>query len=433
IDETFDMWVRSKRPNDYHRHFKEWWQKDTQAMLLRDRNHPSVIMWSIGNEINERADTEGLEIAREMTDYIHAFEPTRPVTQAICFFWDHPEKKWDDSAPAFAILDVAGYNYLWYLYAQDHQKYPQRIIVGLESHALQAFENWQMVEQNPYVIGDFVWTGMDYLGEAGIGHSTYHPAGEKPEDQFHQPWPWYIAWCGDIDILGHKKPQSYFRDVVWGESRLEMAVHEPIPDGMVESVFYWGWPREEKNWNWPGSQGQKLQVSVYSDYPAVRLELNGKVIAEKAITEQDMLKAAFMVPCEPGELKAVGMENGKDMETRTIRTTGPATGLRVSPERTQIKADRGEIVYVDIDTLDKEANIVPDAELPVTITVSGPGELIAAGNASPFIEGSLQDPQCNTFRGKALAIIRSTGQSGKIVVEVQSDNLESAKTSITAK
>lgn len=171
MDESFDQWQKPKNPQDYHRFFDEWWEKDIEAMVLRDRNHPSIIIWSVGNEIQERADSSGQALYRMLSEKVKSLDPTRPVTQAVCGFWDNPGKIWDDTAPAFAQLDVHGYNYQWQQYEPDHLKFPERIILGTESVPKEAFENWQMVEKQPYVIGDFVWTGMDYLGESGIGHT----------------------------------------------------------------------------------------------------------------------------------------------------------------------------------------------------------------------------------------------------------------------
>ena len=168
IDEAFDCWeAGNKNPEDYHVYFKEWWQRDLESMILRDRNHPSVILWSIGNEINERAEPHGVEIGKALADRAHKLDPTRKVTAAICHAWDHPNQTWQDMQPAFSYLDVGGYNYQWTEYEKDHAKYPERIMAGTESFPNQAFQNWRAVENNQYVIGDFVWTAIDYLGESG--------------------------------------------------------------------------------------------------------------------------------------------------------------------------------------------------------------------------------------------------------------------------
>ena len=189
IDETFDMWEKPKNPQDYHRFFREWWQKDVEAMILRDRNHPSIAFWSIGNEVPERADTSGVRIANSMISFIRTLDTTRFFTNAICEFWDQPGRKWETTAPGFEPLTVGGYNYQWKKYEEDHKSFPQRIMMGTESIAMEAYENWQQVVNNPWVIGDFVWTGMDYLGETGIGHTQYLTSADK--DVFAMTWPWY--------------------------------------------------------------------------------------------------------------------------------------------------------------------------------------------------------------------------------------------------
>src|SRR5690606_3510015 len=204
INEAFDMWERSKNPEDYHLYFKEWWKKDLKSLIYRDRNHPSVIMWSIGNEINERAESLGYEITKRLVDESHRLDPTRPVIASLSSFWDHPGQAWSTTEPAFAYLDVAGYNYMKKQYDQDHIDFPNRVMLGTESYAKEAFDNWQHVEKSPWVIGDFVWTAMDYLGETGLGNSRLD---NDPDKGFLRSWPWFNGFSGDIDICGFKKPQ----------------------------------------------------------------------------------------------------------------------------------------------------------------------------------------------------------------------------------
>lgn len=430
IDEAFDQWQRPKNPDDYHQYFNEWHQRDLEAMVMRDRNHPSVILWSIGNEIPERADSSGLKITGELSSIIKNLDPTRPVTEAICEFWDNKSKTWEATIPAFALLDVCGYNYQWRRYESDHEKFPKRMMIGTESVPKEAFENWQLVEKLPYVLGDFVWTAMDYLGESGIGHALVSKDGK---DLFSPDWPWYNSYCGDIDICGFKKPQSYFRDVVWKISNLEMAVHAPIAAGMKEMVSFWGWPDEQQSWNWQGNEGQKLQVNVYSNYPEVRLELNGKVIGTKPVSIETKLTATFEVPYEAGELKAIALKDGREMEFKILKTSGKPAKIRLTADRSEIKANRNDLSYVTVEVTDEAGNFVPDANLPIQFKVDGVGELAAVENGNPKDMKSFRVPNVNSFKGICLAILRPIGTSGKIILKAESPGLEGTEVVIATK
>jgi beta-galactosidase len=430
IDESFDQWQRPKNPQDYNLYFDEWHQRDLEAMVLRDRNHPSVIIWSIGNEINERADSSGLEITKKLSAIIKNIDATRPVTAAICAFWDQKGKTWEYAQPALELLDVAGYNYLWGEYENDHKIAPGRMMIGTESFPKEAFENWQIVEKHPFVLGDFVWTSMDYLGESGIGNALL----DKDKKLVFAPgWPWYNAYCGDIDICGFKKPQSYYRDVVWKISNLEMAVHAPVPAGLIENVSLWGWPDEQQNWNWTGSEGQKLQVNVYSNYPEIRLELNGKVIGTKPVSAETKLTATFEVPYEAGELKAIALKDGKEVETKILKTTGKPAKIRLTADRTEIKTDRNDLSYVTVEITDEAGNLVPDTNLPVQFTVEGAGELAAVENGNPKDMKSFRQPLVNSFKGKCLVILRPTGVSGEIKLKAESEGLAGTETIVMTK
>jgi beta-galactosidase len=431
IDEAFDQWQKPKNPDDYNLYFKEWHQRDVEAMVLRDRNHPSVIVWSIGNEIPERADSSGLVITKNLSDIIKKIDQSRPVTAAICEFWDIKGKPWEDTTPAFALLDIGGYNYQWKRYESDHVKSSQRMMIGTESVAKDAFENWQMVEKHPYILGDFVWTSMDYLGESGIGHALLTAPNDKP--QFSPGWPWYNAYCGDIDICGFKKPQSYFRDVVWKISNLEMAVHVPVPSGMKETVSFWGWPDEQQNWNWAGKEGQKLQVNVYSNYPEVRLELNGKVVGTKPVSAEIKLTATFEVPYETGELKAVALKDGKEMETKVLKTTGKPAKIKLTADRSELKASRNDLAYVTVEITDEAGMLVPDATFPVQFKIAGAGELAAVENGNPIEMKSFHQPQVNSFKGRCLVILRPNDTSGEIKLKAESAGLEGSEIVVTTK
>ena len=429
IDESFDCWERGKNPQDYHLYFKEWWKKDLDAMIFRDRNHPSVIFWSIGNEVNERADSSGLRITGQLTGEVHRLDPLRPVTEAICQFWDHAGYKWDTTARAFAQLDIGGYNYEMDRYQSDHQKFPERVMMGTESYPKQALENWDMVEKHPYVLGDFVWTAMDYMGEASIGHSTFE---KTRKYEFSLGWPWYNAWCGDIDITGNKKPQSFYRDVVWRIKPIAMAVHIPIPDGLVENVSGWGWPLESQSWTWPGMEGKQMDVRVFSRAPLVRLMLNGKVIGEQKIAAGS-ITTEFKVAYQSGTLTAVSVEDGRPTSTVEFKTAGPARRIILKADRTHIKNSRNDLSYVQAEVVDDKNEVVPNAAIPIKFSISGAGELAATSSANPSEPASFQSAQTKTFEGRCLAIVRPKGGAGKIILKATADRLAPAEVVINTR
>lgn len=421
INESFDQWQKQKNPNDYHRFFDEWHEKDMMSMVLRDRNHPSIIMWSIGNEIQERSDSSGVRIARQLREIVRKYDTTRPVTAAINDYWDNPQLKWNASPAAFATLDVGGYNYMWWEYENDAKNFPERVIYGSETTAMERTVNWDLVEKYPSIIGDFIWTAIDYLGESGIGHALSVKDGEKEPPQFLD-WPWFNGWCGDIDICGYKKPQSLLRDVLWNESKIEMLVHKPIPDGYKEKVSYWGWPDNEPHWNWGGYEGQLMDVVVYTRYPSVRLYLNGKQLEEKETETKDRMDryaARFKVKYEPGILKAVGVSMGGEKESAILTTTGEPVKIRLKADRTDLKDSKNDLSYVQIELIDKDGNIIPDKDLKLELSISGKGRILAAGNACPTDMESFRSLTPKTYKGRALAIIQPEGGKGDMTFKVK--------------
>ena len=447
IDEVFDMWVHPKRENDYHLYFEEWSDRDLSAMILRDRNHPSVIVWSIGNEIFERADSSGLAIGKRLVSVARSLDTTRPVTQAICALWQIPSQHWDATIPAFDLLDVGCYNYEWKHYERDHRLNPDRVMIGTESFPKEAYVNWYMMKEKPYVIGDFVWTGIDYIGEVGIGNTRHGNPGEI--DSPVRPWPWCLSWCGDIDICGDKKPQSYYRDVIWGESELEILVHSPVPEGKTELVSKWGWPDEYPHWNWNGLEGTPLMVTVYTNYDTIRLYHNGTLVGEHAVLkgkgafEYPILQAggkptqtaipmaaSFMVPYQPGILKAVAILNGKEVAIKTIETSGPPAKIRLVAEQKSVKPDPNDLVYIRIEITDEAGRLVPDSDAGIKLSIEGSGKIIACGNAAPDDLKSFNNPNLKLFRGRALAILQPGDKSGVMSLTAKADQFPEAAVEI---
>lgn len=424
LDEAFDMWIRKKNPDDYHLYFNEWWNRDLTSMILRDRNHPSVILWSVGNEIAERADTSGMAIRKKLVNRVHELDPSRLVTEAIC-----RTPQWEEKTPrVFQGLDVGGYNYKMDRYEDDHKSFPERIMVGTETYQDKVLENFTYAEQNPYVLGDFVWTAIDYIGETGVGVNKL----DSVKIYRHNlGWPWFNANCGSIDLVGNKKPSSYYRDVVWRRIPLAMAVHSPIPEGMVENISTFGWPDESLSWTWPEAKGKALQVRVFSRAPLVRLLLNGKLIGEKKIKEGEIV-AQFKVAFEPGVLKAVNVENGKETDAFELKTAGTPVAIRLTTDRTKIKADRNDLSYISVEVIDDKGQVVPNADVSIQFSVSGNGELAGVGNGNPTDLASFQQPTRKTWKGKCLAILRPFATRGNIRLKADSKGLQGAEIAIKA-
>ncbi|RFM34962.1 glycoside hydrolase family 2 TIM barrel-domain containing protein [Chitinophaga silvisoli] len=425
IDEAFDTWDDEKTPADYSHFFREHHISDLEAIVRRDRNHPSVIMWSIGNEIPERAEFRGMLITKELIATIRNLDTTRPITAAFNNFPPGTPTKWEDADPSLALLDVAGYNYMWDHYFLDKKRVKDRVMMGTETTAQDLQNAWNHVEGLNFVLGDFVWSGMDYLGEAGIGHSIH-----AENDSSRLTWPWFNAWCGDLDITGEKKPQSYYRDVVWRRSPIEIMVH--APDAANEKTSYWGWPDELPRWSYPDQLKRPMKVRVFTRAKYVKLEQNGEVLATQE-TATD-LTATFEVKVKPGTIVANALDrNKKPIGVRYLVSTSEPAAIALRADTSMITADPESLSYINVDIMDAEGNVVPYADLPLQINISGPATLAGAGSGCPNRMASFQQLKLTTFRGKGLIILRNTGHAGKIKVEVSGENLKTGHISIKAK
>lgn len=423
INEAFDQWNHQKNPDDYHLYFKEWSAKDVRNLVLRDRNHPSVIMWSIGNEIRERISDEGRETARYLKSEILKYDTTRPITAGVNKYWNNDRTEMLPLDNAMVHQDVLGYNYMWRFFEQEHAKYPKKAMYSSEGVATEAAQNWDKAEKLPYVIGDFVWTAIDYLGESGLG-STIEVNPQENVHQF-QGWPWYNGWSGDIDLIGIKKPQSYYRDVLWRERNISMAVEVPVPKGKIRKVSFWGWPEENLSWSFPGMENKPLKVNVYTRAPKVRLYLNDNLIGDK---ETDSLyTSSFEVPYQPGKLKAVEIIDGNECAEVVLETVGKPASLKLTAERKNLIANGQDLAYVLIELVDEKGQVILDDYRKIEINCTGAGELIGSGNASPNDMKSFGSTQPSLFKGRALAIIRAGKTSGAIQLKVTSELMKEAR------
>jgi beta-galactosidase len=440
VNEIFDSWEIAKRNQDYHLFFRDWWQKDVESWVKRDRNHPSVIIWSIGNEIRETFDTSGLRIARNLTGLIRRFDNSRLVTECFMdFAWMRGQKsKWDEIPEHMALFDLIGYNYAYKRYEEDHIRYPDRVMAGTETNPPLALENYEMVKKLPYVIGYFVWTAMDNLGEAGRGmpqlmdivpdtNNSQAAGGGFNRDA----WPVFTNYQGDIDLTGNRKVSSYYHHVVWGKSKVEMFVHRPVPEGKREVTSSWGFPDELKSWNWSGHEGKKFLVHVYTRSQQVRLELNGKLVGEQNTDTGNSITTEFEVPWEAGTLVARCYDNGRETAAQYLTTTGKPVAVRLIADRTRIKADRNNLAYIRAEVIDSDGNIVPDADdIIVNFEVSGSGGIAGVGNGNPADMSSFQQPVKKTWQGICLVILRPDATPGKIFIRATSDGLKEASLTI---
>ena len=433
IDEAFDMWHVAKEPDDFAGQFKDHWEEVITAMVLSARNSPSVIMWSIGNEIPYRATDEGIAWSWKLANAVKRIDPTRPVTAGLNGVLGGPVVASDKAArpgrggkvdnASTVFIDVPGYNYRFEDIEAEHETHPERVVYGSETFAREMFDYAALTDRAPYFMGEFVWTAMDYLGEAGIGASVQVKAGIP---YYIAGFPWVNAWCGDIDLIGQQKAASRARDVAWGLSALEMAVQAPVPEGMAEYVSNWGWSDERQSWSWAGSEGKPLAVRLYSTGDRIELALNGKQVATKNLTPADKMKAEFQVPYAPGVLEAIAYRGGKAIGRRRLETVSVPVSLRLIAERPSVAAGRQSLAFVGVEVLDAQGRVVSNEAHRITLAIDGPADLAGFGSANPLATGSVQARDALSFQGRALAILRARGTKGAVRVEASAEGLRGA-------
>ena len=385
MDEACDMWNQFKGDYDYALYFQEWWEKDVTAMVRKDYNHPSVIMYSIGNEIPEIGMDKGSQTGQILSDKIKSMDDTRYVLAAIngvfaagdrineivkdvkseldidenvkgninefMTFLDSNIDKilvhpiiGERLETACAALDVAGYNYMTVRYQQDGEKYPNRVIVGSETYPTQIARNWELVKKLPHVIGDFTWTGWDYIGEAGVGITAYR----QEEAGFGAKFPAQLAYCGDFDITGIRRPASYYREIVYG-MRKDPYITAQDPFHYGEFLFKTPWviSNSVPNWNWSGAEGKPIIVEVYGQGDEVELLLNGQSLGRKQAGKAVGFRTLFELSYEPGTLTAVSYENGREIGRSELITADSRRALVVEKEEyVSLKRSEQELIYI---------------------------------------------------------------------------------------
>lgn len=472
FDEAFDMWRIAKRSGDYSQFFATDWKKDLTAFVRRDRNHPSVIIWSTGNEIPERGGLDnGYTLATDLAETIRQNDGTRPISNGICSLWSGlddalikgqsqeqnsaeglEETKWERITEPFTNgLDIVGYNYMEDLYQRDHEMFPERVMLGSENFAVQIGFRWPLVEKLPYAIGDFTWTAWDYLGEAGIGKAVYvdetDPLVEKGSwslmPQPGSPFPWRTANDADFDITGNMMPQGAYRSVVWGSKKTHLFSMHPESFGKVEMMTMWGFPGVLKSWNFAGYEKHDVKLVVYSNAEEVEVIVNGKSLGKKPVCMDRPMpnSVSFDTVYEPGKVEAISYVGGKEVSRDLLATAKKPAGLKLTLEKEMLKADGHDVCYALIEVVDEDGNLVPDAQIPLHAGILGENGsevselskvafLAGFGSGNPMTEDNYTDGETQTFRGRATAIVRSGYSAGSILLEVTSDELSKVSAKI---
>lgn len=456
FDEAFDAWGTAKRGGDYSQFFATDWEKDITAFVKRDRNHPSVILWSTGNEIPERGGVDnGYTLATQLAEAMRKSDGTRPISNGICSLWsgldDYLVKGKDQSQNAAEGLDsyrwetitepytngmdIVGYNYMEDLYERDHDMFPERVILGSENFPKEIGYRWPLVEKHPYIIGDFTWTAWDYLGEAGIGKAVYvdenDPLIEKGSWSLMppsgSPYPWRTANDADFDINGHMLPQGAYRSVVWGSEKTHLYSMHPETFGKIEMMTMWGFPAVLSNWNYSGWENKPVELVVYSNADEVEVIVNGQSLGKKAVCmERPMPNSVrFETVYQPGKVEAISYRDGQEVSRDVLMTAGEPVAVRLNPEKCTMKADGHDLIYVGIELVDKDGLVVPDAEVALTAKVSGCAELAGFGSANPITDEDYTDEKTVSYRGRAMAILRSGYEAGTVQLEVSAEGMES--------
>ena len=427
MDEAFDCWRLDKGGSlNYHVWFDDWWARDISYMVLRDRNHPCVIAYSIGNEIPESyGNCDGDEWSARLAAEIRKYDSTRFVTSATYQMGDG--ETWADRTKGYyAPLDICGYNYLYNRYEKDHEQFPERVIWGSETHAIRFYDSWNTVMKCSYVLGDFTWTAYDNLGEVGTGRFCWARDGHIPGISL-SGYPWRACYQGDLDLCGYRRPQSYFREAVWiGNTEPRIFTTHPEHYGEGFSGTGWHWYDVLDSWTFDDKYlGKPVKCEVYTDADEIEWFLNGKSLGrsrpEKAI-------ATFDISYEKGEISVIAYKNGEECGRSSLHTVGAPAAVKVEAETKSIAADNRDLCYFDITITDTNGDRVPYAGNAISCLVDG-GELLGIFSGDPKNEDQYGSNACHAFEGRALAIVRAKAP-GKLTLTVGGPGLVSGKDEI---
>lgn len=467
MDEFADAWVTAKVDFDYGTEMPTWWKQDIHAMVEKDYNHPCVILYSIGNEISEAGNPIDIQWGKLLADEIRKLDDTRYVTNCInpllcamdqfvalmkkleaaeaggesteinAVMNDHEaiasrficsDAVSEVIAQANAQVDIIGYNYALPRYDIDHASDPNSIIVGAETYPKDLDINWERVMRDPYVIGDFSWTAWDYLGEAGIGKVRYN---ENGGGMFYAPYPVKAAYCADFDLIGNRRPTSYWREIIWGLRKAPfLCVQPPVHHDDEKRLTNWIMTDAVRSWNFSGQEGKTVAVEVYTDAEEAELFVNGRSVGKKKVGEVKKAQVLFETVYEPGVVRVVAYRGGKECGADEIVTAGAPKRILANADRSAVPADGSDICYVDISITDEHGRLNPEANTPVSIRAEGCGLVQGFGSADPESEENYYDFTARAFEGRLRAAIRANGSKGEILVTLSAAGMADAQVRI---
>ena len=461
MDESFDMWTRPKKDLDYSLFSDKWWREDVSAMVRKDRPHPSVVLYSLGNEIPEVGMPQGSALGREMARLVKDLDAERftmvsvngvfaagdavdrimaDVLSAapegaeggnVNDFMSAMDTHMDDIVrhpivsgrieAACAGMDAVGYNYMTARYEADAAVYPHRVIVGSETYPPEIARNWALVKKLPCVIGDFTWTGWDYIGEAGVGVPAYRPG----EGGFGAQFPCQLAYCGDMDLTGFRRPASYFREIVFGlRNAPYITVQDPAHYGETLIKTPWVISDSRSSWSWPGFEGKPVIVEVYSPGSSVELFLNGTSLGRRPCGPEHNFTAYFEPSYRPGTLLAVARNGETELGRMELGTTGAAVCLEAA-----VESVGEELIYANLTLRDENGGVAESEDVELRVSVSGAGELAGLASGDPKPVHGFTGNVTRSFHGRALAILRRTG-GGEMILTAASDTGLSANVTV---
>ena len=475
MDEYTDVWTATKVDFDYGMHMTDSWEEDIRNMVEKAYNHPCVIMYSIGNEIMELSNPYDVQWGKKFADYIRSMDNSRPVTNGInpsmlltgkieellaearmksgekagC---EKVENETEGGMPveintvmnelgsekglllqsemimkgteeAAGQLDIVGYNYAAERYESDGKAYPNWILFGSETFAKDLDVNWELVERLPHVIGDFVWTAWDYLGEPGIGKTDYVKSKKRI---LYKEYPYKAAYCGDIDLIGIRRPVSYWRETIWKKTDLAyLFVQPPQHHDDPHDTTDWGFTDAMKSWTFGGQEGKPVTIEVYTNAEEAELCLNGEVIERKKVGETKKNIAYFETVYQPGCLSVTAYRDGERVAADELKTVDvQTTQIEASTDLEIIPCDGSDIAYIDICLVDAEGTINMDLTKEIAVSIEGSGEIIGYGSADPRSDENYFDSIARTYEGRLRAAIRGNGEKGDIKVLFEADGCE---------